>query len=1243
MKHNLDPVFPGNSEMARRMRELDWSQTSLGDPQSWPSHLRSALSLCLTSRIPIVMYWGPDFNVLYNDAYISFLGTEKHPRFLGAPGHECWREIWPTIGPMLKSVVDTATATWSEDLLMYFARRLPAEEVYVRFSFGPIVSPDGTRVDGIFCPCTETTDRVIGERRMDLLRRLGQRQASARQFTEVARDALDVLARDSQDIPFAAIYLRDSTNLRACLSGSIGLQEGDAKRLPADLEMMPRSHEQYALALPLGADSDSHPLSKVLAVPIPGASRDDALGLLVCGLSSHLVLDDGYRSFLDLVAASIGGSLVEAEAYEAERRRAEALAEIDRAKTTFFTNVSHEFRTPLTLMLGPLEEALSGLDGRPEHALVASAQRNAERLLKMVNTLLEFARVEGGRVSATFEPVDMAWLTAELASTFRSACEKAGLVLNVECSPLAQPLYVDCDHWERIVLNLVSNAFKFTLQGSITVVVRNSEDGNSAELLVRDTGSGIPARALHKLFGRFQRIEGVHGRSFEGSGIGLALVSELVKIHGGSIGVESSEGVGTTFTVRVPFGRDHLPSQQVHETQQTRHRATHAAAYVDEALQWLPSSDADEGPMVTDAGNLQQVEETRPSGSEQLQLILIADDNADLRAYLKRLLSPHYAVTTAVDGIDALQKALAAPPDLVLADVMMPVLDGFGLLAGLRADERTRTIPILLLSARAGEEARIEGLSAGADDYLVKPFSARELLARVSAHLATARLRRGADIAVRASEAQFRALVTATSEMVYRMSPDWTQMRQLLGQDFIVDTLEPSDTWLTRYIPIEEQARVMTAIESAIHTRRPFELEHMVVRIDGSIGWVFSRAIPLIEDGVVVEWLGAASDVTARKQAEQAMLDADRRKDEFLATLAHELRNPLAPIRNALKLFKLSRDCAPTPALSQMLERQVNHMVRLVDDLMDASRISNGKLELQRAAVDLNDVVRTALETSKPLLDQGRHRVTVRAAQQPLIVDGDEVRLTQIIANVLNNAAKYTDVGGSVEVETRREREWAVIEVRDNGIGLSPEQVPRLFEMFAQVDTPHTRAGGGLGIGLALAQNLAQMHGGIISAHSDGIGQGSVFSVRLPLSFESRGIAVRAQQMSVRSDETPRVLVVDDNRDAADSLASLLSAIGAEVRVVYDGASALEVVAKWRPPLVLLDLGMPGMDGWEVARRIRGDPVYKNIDLVALTGWGQDKDRKETAAAGFDGHIIKPVDLDTLHRLLGSSVVRPRA
>ncbi|KQP23376.1 ATP-binding protein [Pseudorhodoferax sp. Leaf267] len=376
--------------------------------------------------------------------------------------------------------------------------------------------------------------------------------------------------------------------------------------------------------------------------------------------------------------------------------------------------------------------------------MVAAAQRNAERLLKLVNTLLEFARVEGGRSTAVFQPTDASSLTAELASSFRSACEKAGLSLEVDCPPLTGVLYVDRDHWERIVLNLVSNAFKFTLEGSITVAMQPSGDGASAELVVSDTGSGIPAGELHKLFGRFERIEGVRGRSFEGSGIGLALTSELIKLHGGAISVDSVEGRGTTFTVSIPFGKAHLPADKVREAREPGRRPSQAAVYVGEALQWLASTH-DDAPDDSGSHDLQSDPSGHALRGEQAPRILIADDNAHLRAYLQRLLSVHYAVTTAVDGIDALEKALAAPPDLVLCDVMMPRLDGFVLLARLRADERTRTLPILLLSARAGEEARVEGLAAGADDYLVKPFSARELMARVGAHLSTARLRRDAE------------------------------------------------------------------------------------------------------------------------------------------------------------------------------------------------------------------------------------------------------------------------------------------------------------------------------------------------------------------------------------------------------------------------------------------------------------------------------------------------------------------
>jgi signal transduction histidine kinase len=746
-----ETLFLGESELARRMRSLDWSATDLRAPQTWPEHWKAATRLCLTSRIPVVMYLGPSFTVLYNDPYISFLGAAKHPRSLGRPGQEVWREIWDTIGPMLKSVYATGKATWSEDVLMFFARKLPLEEVYVRFTFGPIFAADGRTVDGIFCPCTETTEQVVGARRLETLRKLGAR-SEGRSVHAASKAAAVVLAENSRDIPFAAIYLTEDSTGKAALHASAGLpEEHDLPSAisPEDCEAPTANplacalREQRVREIPLGdlvssLLADEYRATKALALPIPAAVHGTLNGLLVVGTSPRRVLDDGYRAFFDLVTGHIGTAITDAKAYEAERRRAEALAELDRAKTTFFSNVSHEFRTPLTLMLGPTEDLLVGSHGEltaAQREQLELLHRNELRLQKLVNALLDFSRIEAGRIQASYEPVDLARFTRDLASAFRSAVERAGLKLRVDCPPPGEPIFVDREMWEKIVLNLLSNALKFTFEGEIQVSLEDTD--GAVALRVRDTGVGVPEEEVPRLFERFHRVAGSRARTHEGSGIGLALVQELVKLHGGSVHAESRVGAGTVFTVTIPKGSAHLPKERIGAAKTAMPTGLGAAPFVEEALRWLPAGE-DSASVAPFDRHFSSPEKTRPRSSER---ILFADDNADMRDYVRRLLEPRWVVEAVEDGSKALASARARPPNLILTDVMMPGLDGFALLRELRKDERTRLIPVVMLSARAGEEARIEGLHAGADDYLVKPFSARELLARVRTQLELARLR----------------------------------------------------------------------------------------------------------------------------------------------------------------------------------------------------------------------------------------------------------------------------------------------------------------------------------------------------------------------------------------------------------------------------------------------------------------------------------------------------------------------
>jgi PAS domain S-box-containing protein len=771
----MHPIFPGDSQLARLMRVFDWSTTDLGPPERWPESLHMALGICLTSRFPIVLWWGREYTMFYNDAYRSFLGKTKHPWALGRSGQECWQEIWPVIGPMLEGVFATGQATWSQDLLLVLDRDLPHEEGYFTFSYSPILDVP-TGVGGIFCACFETTERVVGARRLETLRNLGVQAAEMRTLDGACQGVSMVLAANPYDIPFAAIYLVDHEGARAELKSVTGFAP-DALPFPSSVSLSKSDPSPWPLAsvlrshraedagdtiaahgrLPGGASGDR--ASKAIALPVFAARRESLAGLAVLGVSPRQVLDDGYRTFFDLIAGHLGTALAGAQALEEERRRAEALAELDRAKTVFFSNVSHEFRTPLTLMLGPIEDMLARVDGSPaiRREELELVHRNSQRLLKLVNTLLDFARIEAGRMQASYEPTDLAAFTAELASVFRSAIENVGLRLSIDCRALDQPVYVDPRMWEKVVLNLLSNAFKFTFEGEIAVSLRQA--GQSAELSVRDTGTGIPENALPHLFDRFYRVEGAPGRTFEGSGIGLSLVKQLIDLHGGSVRAESVYGSGSCFVVSIPLGRAHLRAEHLGKTPAQPAVTTAARAYLEETLQWLrdePGSagstfdvqDSTPNAAWDDTGEHQERKAAPPPGQSPIQSpkakILIADDNADMRLYLRRLLSKSYEVRAAGDGQAALDAAKEDPPDLVLADIMMPRLDGVGLLRALRADPLTRVIPVMMLSARAGEESAVEGLGAGADDYLIKPFSARELLARVGARLEIARLNREA-------------------------------------------------------------------------------------------------------------------------------------------------------------------------------------------------------------------------------------------------------------------------------------------------------------------------------------------------------------------------------------------------------------------------------------------------------------------------------------------------------------------
>ncbi|MFI5491105.1 SpoIIE family protein phosphatase [Actinoplanes sp. NPDC051859] len=755
LPERLRTAFERGGEMGRRMLALDWAATPLGEPHRWPTELAEAVARLLASKAQIVLFWGPERCALYNDAYIATMGS-KHPGHLARPGNQMWAETWSLLDDLFAGVAAADEAFYAADHPFMLERHGFLEETYFDISYDPIRRADGT-VGGVFCIVSDTTRRVLGDRRVRTLSRIGSLLTGSTNQAELGSRAVQVLAENRDDLPITALYLHGSGE-EAHGSGDEAHGSGDDAALyvagaeeTADGERQATAKEaaraltdaarQVVDEVVRSGRPATTPLTALIDAPPPSAA-DEAFvlpvgtGALVVGVSRYLAPDDTYRDFLDLVAAQISRAVTNLRTYEEERRRAAELAVLNAAKTNFFSNVSHEFRTPLTLILGPLEDLLGRreLDSELRDRLIPM-QRNGLRLLKLVNTVLDFSRLESGRLRAEFRPTDLADYTMRLSSSFSSAIERAGLELRVDCPPLTGPVHVDREMWEKIVFNLLSNALKFTRAGHITVRLREhpaTAPTGAAVLEVEDTGAGVSADDQQSLFDRFHRVTGAWSRSHEGTGIGLSLVRELAEMHGGTATARSELGVGSTFTVTVPLGTAHLPADQIVAEHSAAAPDEQSRLYVEEAHWWLGDTGSEPGPPVP-PGEVEAARQGR---------VLLVDDNADLRDHVARLLRPYWEVTTAEDGWEALEQARALPFDLVLTDVMMPRLDGFGLIEALRADERTRDVPIVMLSARAGEESSVEGLAAGADDYLVKPFSVRDLTAGVRANLELGQVRR---------------------------------------------------------------------------------------------------------------------------------------------------------------------------------------------------------------------------------------------------------------------------------------------------------------------------------------------------------------------------------------------------------------------------------------------------------------------------------------------------------------------
>jgi PAS domain S-box-containing protein len=1007
----------GNSEMAALIRSRDWTDSALGPIEQWPQSLRTTVSLCLASNFPINIIWGADNSQIYNDGYRVVCG-DAHPTAFGQDYRVTWASAWPAIGQPFEQA-RAGTTSFLENQRMFLTRNGYFEETFFTFSLSPIRDESGG-IGGLFHPVTETTATMLAERRTRALRDLTARLGAAATAGDLAAWTVETLAAFDYDLPFLLFYELTPDQTAYRLAGQHGIAAGGAispVTIPADAAapwpfLAARDNRIAEVA---GVDAllggavcgpyDEPPTRAfVLPIGVPGLEAPPVI--VVLGVSPRLPLTEDYRGFFELIAAAISGALRTVRAREDERRRAEALAEIDRAKTAFFSNVSHEFRTPLTLMLGPLDDALGDADALPvaQRARLEVAHRNALRLLKLVNALLEFSRIEAGRVQGHFEATDLARFTEDLASNFRSACERAGIALIVDCPPLARPVPVDRDMWEKIVLNLVSNAFKFTLGGSITVRLR--EQGDIIALTVRDTGVGVSADEVPRLFERFHRIAGQKGRTYEGTGIGLSLVKELVGLHGGTIAATSELGVGTSFEIMLPRQTD-LSADGAGETL----HVSHANVFVEEALRWLPEQGVPQD--TARAEDVIGAIDGRPR-------VLLADDNADMRTYVGRILEDGgYEVEVVENGALALAAAKRLPmPDLVLSDVMMPEMDGFALLAAIRSDAALDGLLVILLSARAGEDARVEGLAAGADDYLVKPFGARELRARVDGAIGLARQRRTAIERERELEAQIERAHARAQLQETEQQLAFALEAGGLGTweaDLVTGTIVASDICREMFgfapdepytyqdmidrIDPQDRDRRGEDIARAVANHGSLDMEYRILRPDGTQTWgMFRGRAEYADDGRPLRMAGVSLDITRRKRAEE-------RLRLLLDELNHRVKNTLATVQS---ISMQTRRTSHSPAaFSEALDARISALAGAHDLLTQSSW----------EGAQMHDVLALTLA---PYRDDA-------AAAGRIRIEGPALRLNPNAAVTMNmsfhelatNAAKYgalSRTGGNVAI-----------------------------------------------------------------------------------------------------------------------------------------------------------------------------------------------------------------------------------
>lgn len=1115
----------GGGKMGELIRTKDWSLTPLGPLENWPQSLKTAVNLMLNSQQPTWIGWGPEATFLYNDAYISVLSRAKHPLALGLPAAQVWNEIWDFCGPLVTKVFEQGEASFADSVRLFMFRGSYYEETYYSSSYSPIRDQSG-KVAGVFCPNTEVTAKILAARRLRTLSELAANALVEKTTASACLTAIKTLSKNTEDLPFTLLYLTDDDGRYASLQQYAGVPDNSPLVLDQKIDL----HDLSALVhfplpevfrtgrsktvfvdesflVPKGLADQN--VTRALVLPVKAPGQENPIGILVAGVNPARKIDDDYFTFYEIVANQVATAIDNAKEAEEEKKRIDLMAEVDRAKTTFFSNVSHEFRTPLTLMLGPLEEMITHPQEINDLARknLSMVYNNTLRLQKLVNSLLDFSRIESGRISAAFQLTNVAELTTDLAGNFRSAIEKGGIEFIVHCEEFSDEVYVDRDMWEKIVLNLISNAFKYTYKGKIEITLKKI--GKHFDFSVSDTGIGITPSEQKKVFERFYTVRNVQGRTQEGTGIGLSLVKELVKIHRGHIRLKSEPGKGSVFTVSIPLGKNHLPADKIVRNF---------------SLQFKNSTDVPEPPKwVSDEAEDLLDSTERDTGKP---IVLLCDDNTDMRNYIRRLIEKDYEVMTATNGREALEQIADQHPDLVLTDIMMPVMNGNELLKEIRKNPLTATLPVIMISARAGEEARIEGIDAGADAYVVKPFTARELISNMSSVLKTTAKRKQAEN----NEQKFRTLFNLIPSAIIT----------LRGQQFMIETVNTTylkmvgksavqlkknrffelfPEWRTKLEPILQEV-----MKQGLTYRHP-QIQLELAR-DKNTEHYFSvtcqRTAPLRgEDwGIVL----VMDDVSARLKNErlldnQNLANSDELKkqlsalekkvgrlertkkelEQFHSVMSYDLKEPIRKIQTYCRLMQTEiADSTPRRYLQQ-IDAATERMKDLVGGILDRALLSeNAPLSIP---IDTGQMVEKVKEDLDMLIAE--KNATITFSNMPLI-KGRPFQFHQLFYNLIEHSLKHSvknceiNLSGTEVTDTLvrkhkldKNRKYAGIRLTDSGTDSDLKFAQDTFKYAGTVLTEK-------GIGLSICKKIVNNHYGVIYAEP-GDEKGMVIIVILPL------------------------------------------------------------------------------------------------------------------------------------------------